>query len=444
MTPPDATEARPSVQAMLASDGPLETEVVSKLTRRFMPFLFLLYVVAYMDRINVGFAALQMQRDLGFSDMVYGRAAGIFFLGYFLLQIPSNLILQRLGARRWVAVLMVSWGIVSCSTMFVTTARGFYILRFCLGLAEAGFFPGIILYLRNWFPMAARARTMAWFITAGPVAGIIGGPISGALLGFHGRHGLAGWQWLFLIEGLPAVVLGAAVATYLSDNPESAGWLDDRQRNWLLATLKHEEVIISGGRNTKLLPAFASLRVWLLALVFFGVNACGYGVTLWLPKLIHSRSSASSVVIGLLSAIPYVLAAIVMVLTGVHSDRTGERRWHAAFFTILAAVALCGAAYAGSAATIIAALSIAVLSGYSMNGPFWAMATSLLPGVAAAAGIAIINAMGNLGGFYGSYVLGSGSSGSGDIRGGLLRLSATMAVSCALLLIATGRRLRLP
>jgi MFS transporter, ACS family, tartrate transporter len=414
--------------------------VVSKLTRRFVPFLFLLYIVAYMDRINVGFAALQMQRDLGFSDVVYGRAAGIFFLGYFLLQIPSNLILQRLGARRWVAVLMVTWGIISCSTMFVTTPRDFYTLRFCLGLAEAGFFPGIILYLRNWFPTGARARTMAWFITAGPVAGIIGGPISGALLGFHGLHGLAGWQWLFLIEGLPAVALGAAVLVYLSDDPQTADWLDDTQRSWLLAALQQGETNFPNRRNAKLLPVFASVRVWLLAVVFFGVNACGYGVTLWLPKLIHGRSGASSFVVGLLSTIPYVLAAIVMVLTGIHSDRTGERRWHAASFTFLAAVALCGAAYAGSTAAMIAALSIAVLSGYSMNGPFWAITTTMLPGAAAAAGIALINAMGNLGGFYGSYVLGSARSPAGDMRGGLLRLSATMAVSCCFLLMATSRR----
>jgi MFS transporter, ACS family, tartrate transporter len=414
-----------------------EAEVVSKLTRRFVPFLFLLYIVAYMDRINVGFAALQMQQQLGFNDAVYGRAAGIFFLGYFLLQIPSNLILQRVGARRWVAVLMVTWGVVSCTTMFVATARGFYTLRFCLGLAEAGFFPGIILFLRNWFPIGARARTMAWFMTAGPVAGIIGGPISGALLGLHGLHSLAGWQWLFLIEGFPAIVLGGVVFVYLSDDPQTAGWLEDGERRWLVDTLKSEQATASDHFNKRLLPAFANARVWLLALVFFGVNACGYGVTLWLPKLIHSRSAASSFGVGLLSAIPYVLAAIVMVATGIHSDRTGERRWHSASFTLLASVALFTAAYARSPGVMIAALSVAVLSGYSMNGPFWAISTSLLPGAAAAAGIALINAMGNLGGFYGAYVLGSTRSPSGEIGTGLLRLSLTMGVSFCLFLLAT-------
>jgi nitrate/nitrite transporter NarK len=281
---------------------------------------------------------------------------------------------------------------------------------------------------------------MAWFITAGPVAGIIGGPISGGLLGFHGLHGLAGWQWLFLIEGLPAVALGAAVLVYLSDDPQTADWLDDTQRSWLLAALQQEETDSSNRRNAKLLRVFANLRVWLLAVVFFGVNACGYGVTLWLPKLIHGRSGASSFVVGLLSTIPYVLAAIVMVLTGIHSDRSGERRWHAASFTFLAAVSLFGAAYASSTAAMIAALSIAVLSGYSMNGPFWAITTTMLPGAAAAAGIALINAMGNLGGFYGSYLLGSARSPAGDMRGGLLCLSATMAVSCCSLLMATARR----
>ena len=377
-----------------------------------------------MDRINVGFAALQMQQQLGFSDAVYGRAAGIFFLGYFLLQIPSNLILQRVGARRWVAVLMVTWGVVSCSTMFVTTPRGFYGLRFCLGLAEAGFFPGIILYLRNWFPIGARARTMAWFMTAGPVAGIIGGPISGALLGLHGLQSLAGWQWLFLIEGFPAIVLGVVVFVYLADNPQTARWLEDGERKWLVDTLKREQIPPPDLVNAQLLPAFANARIWLLALVFFGVNACGYGVTLWLPKLIHSRSEASNFMVGLFSAIPYVLAAIVMVATGVHSDRTGERRWHSAFFTLLAAVALFTAAYSQSAGVMITALSVAVLSGYSMNGPFWAISTSLLPGAAAAAGIALINAMGNLGGFYGAYVLGSTRSPSGEIGTGLLTVVA--------------------
>ena len=300
--------------------------------------------------------------------------------------------------------------------MFVTTPRSFYILRFCLGLAEAGFFrEGIILYLRNWFPTGARARTMAWFITAGPVAGIIGGPLSGAILGLHGLHRLAGWQWLFLIEGLPAIALGAAVSVYLSDSPQTAGWLEHEQRRWLVATLAREQAQSADRGGPQFLRAFTNLRVWLLAGVFFGVNACGYGVTLWLPKLIHGRSDASSFVVGLLSAIPYVLAAIVMVLTGIHSDRTGERRWHAASFTLLAAGALCAAAYANSTAGMIAALSVAVLSGYSMNGPFWAIVTGLMPGAAAAASIAFINAMGNLGGFYGAYVLGAVRSPSGDI-----------------------------
>jgi ACS family tartrate transporter-like MFS transporter len=421
----------------LAASPDIGSRAISRLTRRIVPFLFVLYIVAYLDRINVGFAALQMQQQLGFNDAVYGRAAGIFFLGYFLLQIPSNLILQRVGARRWVAVLMVTWGVVSCSTMFVTTARGFYTLRFCLGLAEAGFFPGIILFLRDWFPIGARARTMAWFMTAGPVAGIIGGPISGALLGLHGLHSLAGWQWLFLIEGFPAIVLGGVVFVYLSDDPQTAGWLEDGERRWLVDTLKSEQATASDHFNKRLLPAFANARVWLLALVFFGVNACGYGVTLWLPKLIHSRSAASSFGVGLLSAIPYVLAAIVMVATGIHSDRTGERRWHSASFTLLASVALFTAAYARSPSVMIAALSVAVLSGYSMNGPFWAISTSLLPGAAAAAGIALINAMGNLGGFYGAYVLGSTRSPSGEIGTGLLRLSLTMGVSFCLFLLAT-------
>jgi ACS family tartrate transporter-like MFS transporter len=401
-----------------------------------VPFLFLLYIVAYLDRINVGFAALQMQKQLGFSDSVYGRAAGIFFLGYFLFQIPSNLILQRLGARRWVSVLMVSWGIISCCMMLVRTPRDFYTLRFLLGLAEAGFFPGIILYLKNWIPVEARARTMAWFITAGPVAGIIGGPISGLLLGVHGK-GLAGWQWLFLLEGIPAVLLGATVFYYLAETPKDVRWLGVEERQWLMATLAQEETaVVAKGTAWH---ALASGRIWLLALVFFGVNTCGYGVTLWLPKLIHSVSTLSPLALGFASSIPYLIAAVAMVLVGIHSDRTGERRWHAASLAFLAAGALLVTSHASSLVLTITALSVAVLSVYSMSGPFWAMSTSLLSAASAGAGIALINAVGNLGGFLGPHILGAASDSTGNLKSGLLMLSGVIAASGGLLLLVRGQ-----
>jgi MFS transporter, ACS family, tartrate transporter len=414
-----------------------EAGVVSTLTRRLLPFLFLLYIVAYLDRMNVGFAALQMQKQLGFNDVVYGRAAGTFFLGYFVFQLPSNLILERLGARRWIVVLMVTWGIISSSLVFVTTPRSFYVLRFCLGLAEAGFFPGIVLYLSNWFPLEARARALAWFMTAQPVSGIIGGPVSGALLGLHARGGLAGWQWLFLLEGLPAILLGAVGVFFLSDGPETARWLTNEQRGWLLTTLARQQ---PGKRKAELFPAFTSGTVWLLAIVSFGLNTCGYGVTLWLPTLIHSLSDIGNFAIGMLSAIPYILSAVMMVLVGIHSDRTGERRWHAASFAFLAALALPAAAYSRSIGPMIAAISIVVVSGYCMTVGFWALSTSLLRGTGAAAGIALVNAIGNLGGFCGPYILGLVRGSTGNFKGGLLILSAVMGLSGCLLLLARSER----
>lgn len=429
--------AMPRITESGLAEG-FEAGVVSTLTRRLLPFLFLLYIVAYLDRMNVGFAALQMQKQLGFNDVVYGRAAGTFFLGYFVFQVPSNLILVRLGARRWIVVLMVTWGIISSSLVFVSTPRSFYILRFCLGLAESGFFPGIVLYLSNWFPIEARARALAWFMTAQPVSGIIGGPVSGALLGLHARGGLAGWQWLFLLEGLPAILLGVVGVFFLSDSPETARWLTTEQRSWLLTTLARQQ---PGKRQAKLFPALTSGTVWLLAIVSFGLNTCGYGVTLWLPTLIHSLSNIGNFAIGMLSAIPYVLSAVMMVLVGIHSDRTGERRWHAASFAFLATLALPAAAYSRSVGPMITAISIVLVSAYCITVVFWALSTSLLRSTGAAAGIALINAIGNLGGFCGPYLLGLVRGSTGNFKGGLLILSAVMGLSgCLLLLARPGRR----
>jgi MFS transporter, ACS family, tartrate transporter len=428
--------AKPQIAVSgLATD--FEVGVVSLLTRRLLPFLFLLYIVAYLDRMNVGFAALQMQQQLGFNDVVYGRAAGMFFLGYFVFQVPSNLILERLGARRWIVVLMVTWGIISSSLIFVTTPRRFYILRFCLGLAEAGFFPGIVLYLSNWFPLETRARAFAWFMTAQPVSGIVGGPISGALLGLHAKGSLAGWQWLFLIEGLPAILLGVVGAFVLSDGPETARWLTSEQRGWLLKTLARQQ---PGKREARLLPALTNRNVWILAFASVGLNTCGYGVTLWFPTLIHSLSTRGNFGIGMLSVIPYVFAAVLMVLVGIHSDRTRERRWHAASFAFLAALALPFAAYSRSVGPMIAAISIVVVSGYCISVTFWALSTSLLRGTGAAAGIALINAIGNLGGFCGPYLLGLVRGSTGNFKGGLLILSAVMGLTGCLILMARSAK----
>ncbi|HZC66832.1 MAG TPA: MFS transporter, partial [Candidatus Dormibacteraeota bacterium] len=399
--PPTPTTGSVATDAAPSEPGP---SVISKLLWRLLPFLFLLYVVAYLDRINVGFAALQMRQELGFSDDVYGIGSGIFFAGYFLFQLPSNLALQRVGARRWIALLMILWGCISASNMLVTTPRSFYTLRFLLGAAEAGFFPGMILYFRSWFPADARARVVAMFMTAGPVSGIIGGPISGALLGLHHVQGLSGWQWLFLLEGLPAVILGLLAFFVISDRPENAKWLAPEQRSWLATTLREEDQTASAlsqseanetsSANSSTNPSstgrvaeiLTNGRLWLFAFVYFGLNTCAYGVSLWLPVALRSLTGISNFRLGLLSTIPYATAAVIMVILGIHSDRTGERRWHVAIAAGIAAVALCFAGYATNVTWLIVAFSVAMIGVQSMNGPFWAMPSKLLSSSAAAAG----------------------------------------------------------
>jgi ACS family tartrate transporter-like MFS transporter len=417
------------------------TKVVSKLTRRLLPFLFLLYIVNYLDRINVGFAALQMRGQLGFSDKVYGLGAGIFFAGYFFFQVPSNLALARVGARKWIAVIMVLWGIVSASMIFVTTPRSFYLLRFLLGAAEAGFFPGMILYLRRWFPSAARARAVALFMMASPLAGVLGGPISGLLLGVRTAH-LSGWQWLFLIEGLPAVLLGGVVLAYLTDSPEVAPWLATDERAWLIGELAREQGAHPEASRREVFAAFTKGKVWLLELVYLGDTTCTYGVGLWLPSLIRSVSGVSNLRIGLLSAIPYVVTAIAMVLVGTHSDRTRERRWHLAGSAFVGALGLACAAYSTSTSATIVFLSVTLLAAYSLLGPFWATSTELLSQTSAVAGIALINSFGNLGGFLGPYTIGMMRTWTGSFRGGLLAVAMLLGISGVMALLVFGNVIR--
>jgi ACS family tartrate transporter-like MFS transporter len=412
------------------------TATVTKVTWRLVPFLFLLYIVAYLDRINVGFAALQMQKQLAFSDAVYGLAAGMFFAGYVLFQVPSNLGLELVGARRWIALIMVVWGIISSSMIFVTTPRSFYTLRFLLGIAEAGFFPGVIFYLKNWVPAAARARALALFMTAGPIAGVVGGPISGTLMSIRRLGILSGWQWLFLMEGVPAICLGIVVLFYLADNPEKAAWLTPEQREWLVEILKSERQQSAMAGGIHVFAAFGNPNIWFLALVYLGLNICSYGISLWLPNVIHSLSGIGNRAIGILAAVPYVAAAITMVLAGAHSDRTGERRWHVAIPAMLGGTALALGAHSSSITVVIVAITLAVMGLTAMLGPFWAMPTAFLSGTAAAAGIALINSVGNLGGFFGPYIIGLVRTYTGTFRGGLLFTGAALALSgCVVLLV---------
>jgi len=412
----------------------IEAAVISRLTWRIVPFLFLLYIVAYLDRINVGFAALEMRKQLGFNDAIIGFALGAFFLGYVIFQVPSNLILRRVGARRWIGVLMVAWGIISSSMLLVHTPAEFYALRFLLGIAEAGFFPGMIFYLRSWFPSSARARTVAWFMTAGPLSGVVGGPISGALLGIH-RAGLAGWQWLFLIEGLPAIMLGFVAFFYLTDAPEKALWLSTDERGWLIGTLSREERPDPAVQSGSVFAALLAGNAWLLILVYFGLNIGSYGISLWLPSIIHSLSGIGTFRIGLMAAIPYVAAAVAMVLVGHHSDRSGERRWHVAIAGLTGGFALCIASRCSSVAALIVAISLTTVCIYSMLGPFWAISTSLLAEAAAAPGIATVNSLGNLGGWVGPTVIGILRKTTGSFAGGLLFAGVALALSGYLVLL---------
>jgi ACS family tartrate transporter-like MFS transporter len=410
------------------SDNTARNEIVPKLFWRLMPFLLLLYVIAYLDRINVGFAALQMQAQLHFSDTVYGLGAGIFFAGYFFFQVPSNLILQWIGPRRWICLLMVAWGIVSASMMFVATARGFYTLRFLLGATEAGFFPGVILYMKGWFPAGVRARTSAVFMTAGPISGIIGGPVSGLLLGLDKLHGLAGWQWLFLIEGVPAIVLGAIVFFILDDSPETARWLTANQREWLVGTLRNEDAEAQSDGKLSVFSAFGMPRVWLLAFVYFALNTASYGISLWLPTVFHQASSFGILALGFITTIPYLFGAVTMILNGFNSDRTDERFWHVAIPAFIAAAALGAAGHVGSFVLLVGCFAIAYAGVQCMTGPFWAISSRILPGAAAPAGIALINSIGNLGSGLGPYVIGFVKTQSGSFQLALMLVAAVLAL----------------
>jgi len=399
-----------------------------------MPFLFLLYIVAYLDRINVSFAVLQMRSQLGLSERAIGRAAGMFFIGYFFFQLPSNLVVEKFGVRRWISTLMVAWGIISCLMIFIRGPISFYVMRFLLGAAEAGFFPGIILYMKRWFPMSARARAVAWFMTANPLAGIVGSPLSGALMGLRGS-GLAGWQWMFLLEGVPAILLGAAVFLVLSDTPSEAVWLKGEQRTWLLEKLANERERKTPEGHGSLWQVLIAPRIWLLSMVYFGVSTTMYGVTLWLPSVIRSLSGLSYFWTGVVAILPFLVTTVAMVLVGMRSDRTGERRWHVAASAFVGATALVVAGYGTSTALVIAGIGLGLAGAESMVGPFWAMATSRMDGLSAAAGIAVINSLANLGGYFGPDIIGFFRTIGGGFRGGLLAIAATVALSGTIALV---------
>jgi len=409
----------------------------AKASRRIIPFLVLCYAVAFLDRVNVGYAALEMNADLGLSPAIYGVGAGIFFVGYILFEVPSNLALQRFGARIWIARIMISWGLIAVAMALVTGVTGFYVMRFLLGVAEAGFFPGIILYLTYWFPARERARIVSLFMAAVPIATLVGGPLSGALLEMNGVLGLKGWQWLFIVEGLPAVILGIVTLRFLDDGPEHANWLSADERKALSRTLLAEAEAARTVGYTELGQALTRPRVLVLGLLYFCIVIGLYGISFWMPQVLQTYG-LSPLQIGFATAIPFFFAAIAMVLWGARSDRTGERIWHVALPLFVA-----GAAFAWSATTlplalILVALTLATAGTYAAISTFWSLPTSILAGTGAAAGLALINSIGNTGGLVGPPIIGAIKQDAGTFTGALLFLAGMLLLG-AVIVLAFGR-----
>jgi MFS transporter, ACS family, tartrate transporter len=416
-----------------------------KVAMRLVPLLIVCYVIAYLDRINVGFAKLQMQDALGFSDAVYGLGAGIFFIGYFLFEVPSNLILHKVGARRWIARVMVSWGIVSAASAFVVGPNSFYAMRFILGVAEAGFFPGIILYLSLWFPARQRAVAAAWFMAAAPISTALGSPLSGAIMKLPPIAGLADWQMLYILEAVPAIILGFFVLKYLTDTPAKAHWLEPEEREWLIARMKTEADAKQShaGHTAGALSALRDPRVLALALIYFGTSAGLYTLGLWAPLIIRQYGFGSFET-GLLAGVPSILAVIAMIVWAKHSDRTEERTWHV---VIPCVVACLGFVFAGNATTalmIILALVVVNIGISAAKAPLWAMPSMFLSGAGAAAGIAMINSVGNLGGFVGPFAIGWLKNVTGGYSAGLYVVGATLAVSAVVTLMLSRQSKQAP
>lgn len=416
----------------------MESQLYARVTRRLVVLLFFCYVAAYLDRVNVGFAKLQMLSDLHFSETVYGLGAGIFFVGYFLFEVPSNIILHKVGARLWIARVMLTWGLVSAAMVFVKTPTWFYLLRFLLGVAEAGFFPGVILYLTYWYPATWRARIIALFMTGIPIAGVIGGPLSGWILkGMAGVHGLAGWQWLFVFEALPSLALGVAVGLYLDDGIASARWLTAEQKEFLArrVALDQREVASHALRD-----GFTNPRVWLLCVIYFCLVAGIYGAGFWLPTLIARTGVENPLAIGMLTVLPNAVAVVTMVAIGRRSDASRERRWHLVTPALMGAVGwVLTVRYGSHTAIALVGMTLAVAGVATSLSQFWCLPTAILGGAAAATGIAVINSIGNLAGFVTPWVIGwiIDHTQSSDL--GITALAASMCLGCVLVLTMPGR-----
>jgi ACS family tartrate transporter-like MFS transporter len=393
-----------------------------KVERRIVPFCMLLFIVAFIDRINVGFAALEMNRALAIGSEAFGIGVGLFFVGYFLFEVPSNLILHRVGARLWIGRIVISWGALTALHAFVSGVYSFYALRFLLGLAEAGFAPGLLFYLTLWFPSRNRGAVMSRYLTASAIAVVIGAPFSTSLFHLSGVLGLAGWQWMFLIEGGLGVVLGAVTLRYLTDRPEDAWWLSTEERRWLLATLDAEptaqRVAAADFRR-----ALRDPRVWVLTFMFFCFGISSYGIIFWSPQIVRQLTGLSSTAIGFVTAIPWLAAVVVMSLVGMSSDRHGERHFHFAGSFVVGAIGLVGSVIVANPVLAMAFIGIGAVGIWSALGVFWTIPQQLFSGAAAAGCLALINSIGNLGGFVGPYMMGLAKGSTGTFSAGLIGLA---------------------
>ena len=406
----------------------LERTTMRKAYIRLLPFCFVLYILCYIDRINVSFAALTMNKDLGLTAYIYGLAAGAFFWGYCLLEIPSNIILERVGARPWIARIMITWGICSAATAFVTGPWSFFGIRVLLGIAEAGLFPGLLLYFHRWFPQRHRGRVVGWFLTGLPLATAIGGPLSTALLQLDGVLGLHGWQWMFIGEAIPTILIGVSVIWYLTERPSQAAWLTTEEKTWLEAELAAEKDAVESVRTHSILSAMTNIPVLIFTVIFAGVGMSGVGLVLFLPQILKGLG-LSNTEAGLLTSVPYVFGTIAIIGFGQLSDRIGDRFW------ILVGTCACGAvgmAIGGvlhNSIWVLAAFSLATFGFYGMKSPFWPLPSTVLSGPALAAGLAFINSVGNFAGYLGPIVVGYTKDATGSFEAGIYVLAASSLVS---------------
>ena len=428
-----------AIPGVTAEDALIAARAYRKVFWRLLPFLMACYAASYMDRVNIGFAKLQMQQDLGFSETVFGLGSGVFFIGYFLFEVPSNILMHKVGARTWIARIMITWALLSAAFIWVRSVPAFYGLRFVLGLAEAGFYPGVILYLTYWFPARWRGRAIAVLMSAIPLSSILGNPLSGWVMdAMNGLSGVAGWKWMFIVEAAPALLIGIAALVYLDNSIAAAKWLDPEEKRVLQAAIAEDTRSQSSGVHG-VAQAFRDPRVWFMGLIYFCFVLGQYGLNFWMPTLIRSAGVKGATAIGVVSAIPYIVTLVMMNLFGLSADRRRERRWRLAIPALIGAAGFAIAPTAPNVAVAISALSLAAAGAITCAPLFWSLPTAFLAGAGAAAGIAVINSVGNLAGFVAPYLIGWARDATGSAAVGMYAISAGLVVGAACVLLTPAR-----